>query len=603
MARTKPRYWIGVDGEGIGRNPHRYVFLAAADTKGRSWQIENVRGLPTEDCLDFFLSLPGDGRICGYYLGYDWTMILKDVPNKKVYRLLRPELRTLPRGEGGGFSRVHWGDYKLHYLSSMMRIGRRKHSVTVWDVGKFFQAPFVDSIVNWGVKTDAQSIAEMKAIRSEFSELTPRIRAYCLDECAALAELATSLETAHADIGLRPKSWHGPGSTASVSLHTMGIRDKRGEIPEEVKDAANRAFFGGRFEHSTIGKRDNVNGYDIVSAYPFQAYNLPCLEHGTWVKVSRERALKDCKQAAVHFRVNDIGSRAWAPLPCRLTNGSIVFARGGFTGWCWLDEWRAARAWEGVEFLDAWSLMNECVCRPFEKVLGWFRERIALGKSQRGRVLKLALNSIYGKLAQAVGQPKYGSRVWAGMITSGTRAHLLDLLLRHVNHSNVIAMATDGLYSTELIQGLPVPLAPDTLGSWEHETHGTMVFVRPGIYWSETDDTLRARGIGRRKVSEQRATVLDAIERGIVRADLGTSTVFGGARACIYDPEKHKRSRLYGEWHDIPARINLTPLPKRNPDWSLRMLEGVVSAPYKVDTVSDDGKLLRLAAEMFWASK
>jgi hypothetical protein len=231
-------------------------------------------------------------------------------------------------------------------------------------------------------------------------------------------------------------------------------------------------------------------------------------------------------------------------------------------------------------------------------LLDLFRQRIALGKSDRGRVLKLALSSVYGKLAQTVGRPRYASRIWAGMITSGTRAQLLRLICQHSCRKNVIALATDGLYSTEALDLPPAPLAPDTLGAWECEPHGPMVFVRPGIYWSERDDTIRARGLGRRTLDAQRSAVLGAIERGEWRALAGTSTAFGSARACVYRTGKNvlKRSQYYGQWHDLPARISLDPRPKRRPYWTLHRLTGIESEAYTKAGLSDDAKVLQIVA-------
>lgn len=608
MARTKPRYWIGIDGEGVGRKPHKYVLLAMANADGWSEHIRNPKGLGTAECLDFLLSAPTEGRLAGYYLGYDWTMILRDMPDNSIHRLLRPELRQLPRDEGGGLSPVRWKGYQLNYLAGKMAIRRGDKRVTVWDLGKYFQATFVESINSWGVgKAHTEDIARMKLQRSEFSKLTDEIVRYCVTECQCLAELAYELEQAHAAIDLKPRAWHGPGSTAATALGDMGIAEKRGDAPKPVLDAANRAFFGGRFEHSRIGRIENVWGYDIVSAYPFQSYNLPCLEHGTWVR--RKRPGK-AVHALVKYEVRDVGKKPWAPLPCRLKNGTIIYPRGGFTGWAWLAEYQTAQEWDGVESGgDCWTLETECDCHPFARVLDWFRERIAVGKSQRGRVLKLVLNSIYGKLAQTVGKPQFGSRIWAGMITAGTRAQLLRMMLRHKRLDSVIACATDGLYSTERIHPLELPLAPDTLGSWEgpedDEPYPAMVFVRPGIYWAENDELLRARGIGRRNLGKQQNAVLEAIKRGDEKAYIGNTTLFGGARACVYKTQKGevRRSNLYGEWHDIPARISLDPAPKRNKDWSTIMLDGIESAPYRTDVQSIDAKNLIALAEIFWGSR
>lgn len=607
--RRSPRRWVGVDGEGIGREPHRYTLLAASDAAGRSGYVERAEGLRTDECLRFLHShATKDVTLAGYFLSYDWTMILRELPNGAVYRLLRPEVRARPRGEGGGFSPIEWRGWTLDYLAGMMRIRRDGRSVTVWDLGRYFQAPFVEALEAWQIDAPIDQIRRMKGARSTFrARDRARIRAYCLSECQALARLAGELEGAHVAADIRPRGWYGPGSTASVVLHRLGIATKRGEIPPAVEDAASRAFFGGRFEQRTIGRVPDVIGYDIVSAYPFQMWQLPCLEHGRWEWIARERELEraSVRQACVHFEIADIGAEPWGPLPIRLTSGAIVFPRSGASGWAWAHEWRAAReGWNGLRFRGAWVLRGDCECQPFEPVLELFRQRIALGKSGRGRIIKLALNSLYGKVAQTVGSPQYASRVWAGMITSGTRGQLLDLIASHSDRRHVIAVATDGVQSTETLSLPPHPLAPDTLGSWEAKRHGSMVFVRPGIYYADTDAIVRARGIGRRTVDEQRARVFDAIERGDARADLGTSEAFGGAKMCVYRTAagKVRRSEHYGEWHTIPARISLSAGPKRTDDWSLHRLPGVESSPYG-RRQSPDAPSLRLAADLIDAMR
>src|SRR5204863_6087341 len=125
--------------------------------------------------------------------------------------------------------------------------------------------------------------------------------------------------------------------------------------------------------------------------------------------------------ALVHGRIRGT-TGAWAPLPVRLPRGHIVFPRSGASGWWWRDEWLAARkGWKGLEFDRAFVLRRECDCRPFAFVPDLFAHRLAVGKETgEGKVLKLALNSLYGKLAQNIGSAQYASRVWAGMITSGT---------------------------------------------------------------------------------------------------------------------------------------------------------------------------------------
>ncbi len=583
----KPHKWIGVDGEGIGRHPHRYVLLASSTGK----YVENLRGLPTAVCLDFLLSLAGrKRRLCGYYLHYDWTKVLEDLPDSAIYRLFRPELRALPRTEGGGFSRIHWGRFRLHFLNGMMYVSDKDRAVTVWDVGKFFQCPFVESLETWQLSENIDEIKEMKARREGFTlHDYPRIKEYCLQECKSLASLMTSLEGAHEDCGLTPKVWFGPGSTAEKALKKIGIQQH--VQSEDILTAADHAFFGGRFENSRLGTVEPVYGYDIASAYPFAAYNLPCLQHATWYRRNKPR---QGEYALVEYHAR-LKPATWGPLPVRLTNGNILFPYGDFTGFCWSPEyWEAMRHPGKIRVLNCWSIGQNCDCRPFKRVLDWYLERIALGKSGRGRILKLALNSIYGKLAQSIGVPKYASRVWAGLITSMTRARLLEMIRKHHDSSSVIALATDGLYSTEDVLPGDAPLEACSLGSWEKEHHGRMVFVRPGVYWSDTDNIQRGRGMGRSTLERQRDRIRVGITNREASIELGGIVRFGGAKVTVYRTRAGvvKRSKRYGEWHLVKGSISLAPGPKRGPGFSMPEVLGVHSQPYSTTAKSVDGRVL-----------
>lgn len=259
-----------MDGEGLGRKPHRYFLLGCADGD----YIERRSGLRTAECLDFLCDLgTRDARLCGYYLSYDWSMIiLRDMPDDLIHKLLRPELRARPKDEGGGFHWVYWGDYRLHFLATAMWIGRGKErAVAVWDLGNYYQGRFIDALKAWEIAPDVQAhIEEMKKKRATFKwSQRKKIRDYCLEECRALSELATHLEQAHDNANIHPRSWHGPGSTAGALLARHSIGERRGAHPEQVQAAACVAFFGGRAEISCSGKVDQpVHAMDITSAYP-----------------------------------------------------------------------------------------------------------------------------------------------------------------------------------------------------------------------------------------------------------------------------------------------------------------------------------------------
>jgi len=586
--------WIGLDGEGLGRSPHCYVLLAWSDVDGRTESIERRRGLGSAECFEFILeTTPRDAHIAGFYLGYDWTMMLRDLPDRHVYRLCRPETRARPSDEGGGFTWVRWRGFRLHYLAGAMWIRRDRETRVIWDVGKYYQSSFVEALEKNEIEAPRKMIAAMKDERGSFKwKDFRRIKVYCFAECAALAQLANKLDAQHHAVNVRPRAWHGPGSTAGAVLGAHNIDVLRGDPPEAVRVAADHAFFGGRFEHSCIGLQRSVWGYDITSAYPNQTQHLPCLLHARWRHSRREGSIaKADRFALVHYRVTDVGDRAWGPLPCRLESGSIVFARGGFSGWTWQDEYRVARdGWDGVEFIEAWICESDCNCVPFGFVPELFRERIRNPANKQ--IFKFILNSLYGKLAQSVGRPRFSSRIWAGMITSGTRAQLLELILRHKDESNVYALATDGLYSGEKIN-VGERKTPE-LGAWERKSEGDAWFVRPGIYWSE--NTLRARGLGRKTFREHRKTFIEAIEAGRDHVILDPVPQFGSARQHVRRLRSNgslKRGSLYGEWYDVRPRTSLLAAPKRNLDWSLIMLPGVESRAYSKAPPSPDAAIFQ----------
>lgn len=613
--------WLGLDGEGLGRHPHRYVMLCVSDASARNVDcIEDVNGLSTHAVLSFLLKLPAaqktrngtrDVHIAGYFLSYDWTMILRDLPNRALYRLLRPELRARGRSEGGGFSPVVWHGFTLDFLSGMMRIKRGEVSLTVWDVGKYYQSRFVAALESAGFAPPAL-IERMKAERGTWDEDDlDRMREYCFEECKALAALCELLESQHLAIGLDPRTWHGPGSTASALLVKHKVEACHDKPPGEVEDRAERAYFGGHFEQSCIGRREGMHSYDVRSAYPHAASTLPCLKHGKWQH--RRRAPRDGATALVRYRLRDIGERAWGPLPCRQEDGSIVWPRGGSTGWVWSVEWEAAqRHWKGVEYArEHWELMRRCDCQPFEFLRELYSWRVA--RPENKQVVKLALNSVYGKIAQSIGGgSRWSSRVWAGIITATTRARMLDLIGLHSDESNLAAIATDGAYSSELLD-----IEGPALGDWERSEKGLMTFVRPGIYWAHEDilrwyadpasktlteaatKAVRSRGISRHHLLTQIVEAENAIAAGELRAKLGSTQQFGGSRECVYRTQAgaYKRSKLYGQWYETPATLSLRPEPKRDSGWRPPMLAGLESAPYR-SGASADARLLKVLGSM-----
>lgn len=554
---------VGIDGEGIEREPHRYVYLSAVDEHGRKLgSIEDapgLDGLDTRACLDFLLGLRhADGqpvrRVFGFSIGYDVCKMLRELSAEQMGKLVRPETR---RSESGrGHWPVHWtpedapsgGRYSIGFLRgrwtlrrqvwdrNAIRIGRdgqeragawatREH-VTIWDTFSFHQASFVAALTDWEVGSAEQRsrIARMKEERGSWTLadwLDPTradaIRRYCDEECALLGALTRKLLSACSDAGLVTTTLHGPGALAGGWLRQNGVQHLKRDPPEAMRVAVSRAFFGGRFECSRMGDVPGpVYTADISSAYPAAMLDFPCLVHGRWTRVTERRRLRGrietARLALVHVRVRD-SARArpdWGPLPWRRKDGAIVFPRGGVETWAWRDEYLAAAEHFGqVEALDAWVYETDCDCAPFAGLASLYRRRIELGADAAGRALKLAINSVFGKTAQSIGiDPPFRSLIWAGNTTSKTRAMLLSAFGVARARWSVVMFATDSVWSTVPLDGLPV-LETGTgdlkkpLGAWTRKTYDGGAFIcRPGLYFpldpkEQDPKEFRTRGVAR----------------------------------------------------------------------------------------------------------
>jgi hypothetical protein len=686
-----PKVVIGIDGEGQGRAPHRYVYLAAADEHGTTWSVEDpawrpawtgtgyqetrLTGLRTVACLEFLFTLPEHAHLFAFAFGYDLTKMLEDVDNATLWLLHHPDERRR-KGKAGaklGPLPVTWKGYELNLQSTHFTVRRVSDGTfrEVWDLFKFYGCRFTSALADWKVGSDAEHahIQAMKEKRGEFDREAPGdVAAYCNLECVNLARLGRKLIAAHDAVDLSLKVFHGPGSTAGRMLGNMGILDAIRPVPKGMIAAVVRAFFGGRFENSVVGPVDEpLEGWDISSAYPYHMTFLPCLVHGRWRKTRRRADLDATDVACVHYGIGPVqrgstsplAAGAWAPFPHRMPKGSrgpatvafpsgqpdegsICFPRRGGGGWVYLQEYLAGeRIFAEVEFREAWVYEKRCDCQPFHKIPYFYLYRLLLGKEGPGITVKLGINSGYGKLAQSVGSARFNCWLWAGMITSGCRAQILEMLGLHRDPTNLLMVATDGIVTRErltppaprdtgtlqLLPGTDLEAAhPDgtnkkPLGGWERKPlPNGMFFARPGIYFplhlgdlgsaatkEEIDKAIKeikGRGVGK--------AVLVRHYHDILRAWVnhkGTETVtvtevprFCGAKTSLHRSGKPGAYRFhradgkqksetgappaYGQWVLRPVVMSFDPLPKRaeirgDHTLALRDLDpGQESAPY-----------------------
>jgi hypothetical protein len=351
-------------------------------------------------------------------------------------------------------------------------------------------------------------------------------------------------------MGLTQLQHSGPGSAANAFFADVGLKHHMPDGDPTVflaglpVDVAIMSYYGGRFEIAAQGLVGDQIEYDIQSAYPSVAVNLPCLKCG------RFRHVDDFEPGKLGFYY--AGSRTsgpWAPFPFRAdshtgreylnraSKGAIAFVHGG-RRWVTSHEVGIARKYFGADAIpvfSGWVFDPGCNHKPFAELLRLYLRR-KIGdpacpacitddkhfcpehpspSAGLSKVIKLIINSVYGKLAQAIGwkpnprsgyalessaawkAPEYQCYIWASWITGGTRAKVLEAALvggreddcpdcglrACAAHSSVVSIATDGILTNK-----PLPhddlfrITDWELGTWEETPKPDAWLGMPGIY-------------------------------------------------------------------------------------------------------------------------
>jgi DNA polymerase type B, organellar and viral len=487
--------WFDEEGKGYEWNPAEpqpYVLLA----NSVGGELIRKEGLGTQECFEFILhtkKIHPHSIFVGFGFNYDINQILKDVPLTKLKELHETgSVTILP--------------YKIEWVPSkwlkIVKMGlAEQRSATIYDILGFFQESFLKACEKYlgSDDPDLTLIRAGKQSRSvfNFNEFDNFVRPYCQAELRMTVKLMNRLRDDVHDAGLHPTSqqWYGPGAIANIAMKTYSIRTTR-EIPKEVERASQYAYAGGRAERFFLGRHPGpVYVYDIHSAYPAAAIQLPDLSAGHWEYVESWEPDSFGVWNIWHdgTRGNERPDKP-QPLFCRSASGLICFPTQ-VQGWYWTPEARCA-----VDHIrHGWVFRPDTDDRPFEFINNIYEQR-RLYKSQgrsAERALKLILNSLYGKLAQTIGgrgiAPHYHQLEWAGYITSHTRAQIYEAILK-AKPGTVIGVETDSIITTEPID---LPMSP-ALGDWDLTEYDTITYLQTGFYYAGAEgEVCKFRGLDR----------------------------------------------------------------------------------------------------------
>lgn len=567
--------FVGVDGEGStdDRTGHHAYFLLRAGATRILPGVGRVR-LTTRECLAFLAGLASDPVYVFYFGDYDVTKILEDLPWYKLDRLMRRESRV--KSYGGGLFPVDWEDFEIDYLPRReFRVRRTSGDDRAWrvfsDVGSFFQCSFVDALNKWqiGTLSERDEVLRGKSQRASFDlKDLDEIEAYNALECRLLEALMEKFRHACQQAGYMPRKWQGPGLLAEAMFAKHGVPKSRDVSVlndpkyEGLVTFGRNAFYGGRPEIMAVGPVTRpVYQWDINSAYPYAMLHVPCLMHGTWkhrththeVK-SGDEAFAICYGSYTPMPSNHGRFPMWYGLPHRDTTGTITYPGAG-RGWYWTFEIQAAIHQRFV-CEECWVYTKRCDCRPLGFLAGVYQERKRLGKNDAGTVLKLAMNSAYGKRVQSIGTPKYADPVTGSFVTAWCRAMIQEFI-----HSSkwcrdpdrwcgkdILMVATDSLCTWQERRDIAVS---DELGGWSVEEHpGGMFIVQPGLYFGSNGKAAKTRGVPRSVIESMEDDFRRAFDRMCASQRLNDGDVdvpqrlFAGIRYTLH---RHNM-KLLGQW-------------------------------------------------------
>ena len=519
--------FVGVDGEGVnlrlpdGSKVHRYVMLSVGDET-----LHNPDGLTHHEIFPFlyeqFQANPTAVYV-GFYLGYDFAMWLKSLPESRGRALFTSEgIASRKRNKSGGNTQpfpVEVGDWEIDILGMkrfMLRpIAAINEKPYPWqyicDTGAYFQASFLSVCKpgDWPEGHRPCTEDEYELIRQGKNERATEYQegdtSYLRDmvrynqlENRVLGNMMSTLNQGFLTAGVRlaRQNFYGPGQAiqgwldrqVKESSKFLSHSDIAETVPRFALEAGWDSYYGGRFEIFYHGHIPGVSyEYDIKSAYPHVMRGLPCLCQGEW----REQAIPNADITFVYGTFTMTSDFVGA-LPLRLATGSICFPKT-VTGW-YNNEEVSAGANAGLIANAAIervvSFKSSCGhASPLAGLANLFDERMKVGtKTPHGKAIKLMLNSAYGKFAQSIGSPKYGNSVYASLITSRTRIMILEAIGTHPDIRDLLMVATDGVYFRT---PHPTINLESVLGGWEMETKTNLTLMKPGVYW---DDKARKNG-------------------------------------------------------------------------------------------------------------
>lgn len=512
-------------------------------------------------------------HLCVWFnIGFDAEVFISGLGLEKAQEIRIENETTLDEPPYEGLT-ITYIDGKLLEFST-----KHGHKISHYDIGNIVRGSLDNCAKEWLGEEKVESVDASKFHDKEYREEHKEEIEYYAKVDAQLTRRLAETVTEKAETLDIPMG--RPVSTGYMAAEFARERldEKPGTGPAWVQEMAWNSYAGGRFEVFERGKVGDVAGPDINSAYPAVLSNLPDPGSLEWESPYSNPTYEDCLEADYGFvkvNVTTVKNRRIMPFAEKIDGKVCYPAMENHTLTVLLPIFVHAVEngyIEDFEILElAAGFETEETFYPFHFLDDIYDERKefeANGKYLAGLMLKIAMNSLYGKTCQTTLKQSIiteeidiseireadGKRLLtlddipieerqeagslfnpflASYITGMTRLELHKAVLESGLEDNTVLLATDCI----MVEADAYERSDfdkhlgDSLGEWDFDYEGSAFVVGSGVYQIELPECSDSDcAYYKTRDCSKTDHYLKIKTRGFREAELGTGGLEGEAR-------------------------------------------------------------------------
>lgn len=305
---------------------------------------------------------------------------------------------------------------------------------------------------------------------------------YCLQKAEDARLAGDSVILTLEKLGLHPKSIVSPIS--AFEKEQMGLMELStiDHIPEKAGEYAYECCKGNWLECFTQGHWDCAYDYDVNSAYPYIATQLPDIRKGKWI-----HSVSPDSDAFLGYCYGELQITApFTPFVYKKNHdhfkGLNYTPTGKWMGYLTLSELLFLKKWNlgAFRMVDGWWWVPKGLIRhPTESAIKLLHQKKERAKGIERETIKRIMAGIYGKFLETRGNSfgKWFNPVYAAEIETQTRMNLVYMAFK--NDVKPLHIAVDGMITDRPLSFIGT--SPFEFGSFYLANEGKCFIVGTGV--------------------------------------------------------------------------------------------------------------------------